>query len=139
MVFDEGSTSGPSHVKFDEMDPNTEETQPLAIGCPPKAIENTNDLPGDNGETTVDNGSSDEESINEEPSEEVNNGENVLTHAPDRFDHEKSPSARELSRSNIDLRQTHRARGCTAIAISSPHSHSSHQTVVPHPENANSR
>ena len=83
MVFNKGSTSGPSHVNFDETDPNAEETQPLAIGRPPKAIENTNDSPGDNGETTLDDGSSNEESINKEPSEEVNNGENVLIHTPD--------------------------------------------------------
>ena len=102
VVFDEGSASGPSRVKFDETDPNAEETQPLAIGRPPKAIKNANDSPGDDGETTVDNGSSDEESVNEEPSEEVNNGENVLIHAPDRSDREKSLSTRELSRSSVE-------------------------------------
>ena len=102
MVFDEGSASGPSHVKFDETDPNAEETQPLAIGRPPKAIENANDSPGDNGETTIDDGSSDEESINEEPSEEVNNDKNALIHAPNQSDHEKLPSARELSCSNVE-------------------------------------
>ena len=102
MVFDKGSVSSPSCVKFDKTDPNAEETQLLAIGCPPKAIENANDSPGDNGETTIDNGSSNEESVNEEPLEEVNNGKNVLIHTPDRSDHEKSPSARELSRSNVE-------------------------------------
>ena len=102
VVSDEGSTSGPSRVKFDETDPNAEETQPLAIRRPPKAIKNANDSPGDNGETTVDDGSSNEESVNEEPSEEVNNDENVLIHAPDRSDHEKSPSTHELSWSNIE-------------------------------------
>ena len=102
VVFDEGSASGPSHIKFDETDPNAEETQPLAIGRPPKAIENANDSPGDDGETTIDNGSSDEESINEELSEEVNNNKNALIHAPDRSDCEKSLSARELSRSSVE-------------------------------------
>ena len=102
VVFDEGSASGPSRIKFDETDPNTEETQPLAIGLPPKAIENANDSPGDDGETTIDNGSSDEESVNEELSEEVNNDENVLIHAPDRSDREKSLSAHELSRSSVE-------------------------------------
>ena len=71
------------------MDLNAEETQLLAIGHPSKAIENTIDSPGDNGETTVDNGSSDEESVNKKPLEEVNNNENGLIHAPDRSDHAK--------------------------------------------------
>ena len=102
MAFNEGSASGPSHVNFDETDPNAEETQPLAIGHPPKAIKNANDSPGDDGETTIDNGSSDEESVNEELSEEVNNNENVLIHAPDQSDREKSLSTRELSRSNVE-------------------------------------
>ena len=136
VVFDKGSASSPSRIKFDETDPNAEETQPLAIGRPPKAIENANDSPGDNGETTVDDGSSDEESVNEEPSEEVNNGENALIHAPDRSDCEKSPSARELSRSNVEgqvsiERQVSRGQGhgnrpgrtsdgCTGHAVAPP-------------------
>ena len=102
MVFDEGSASSPSRVNFDETDPNAEETQPLAIRRPPKAIENANDSPGDNGETTLDNGSSNEESVNEEPSEEVNNSKNALIHAPDRSDREESLSACELSHSSVE-------------------------------------
>ena len=94
--------SDPHCIKFDETDLNAEETQPLAIGRPSKAIENTIDSPGDDGETTVDNGSSDEKSVNKEPLEEVNNNENGLIHAPDRSDHTKSLLACELSRLSIE-------------------------------------
>ena len=41
IVFDEGNTNAPSHVKIDNTSLNVEETKPLVVGTLPEAIQTT--------------------------------------------------------------------------------------------------
>jgi len=82
VVFDEGSTNAPSHVKINDPCLNVEETKQSAVGTVPEAIQMTSYSPVGDGETVSTNEDSDGESVDGTPSERVSNVENVLIHAP---------------------------------------------------------
>jgi len=97
IIFNEGSTNTPSHVKIDDTNLNIEEMKWLAVGTVPEAIQMTSYSPVGDGETVSANEDSDGESIDRTPSERVSDIENVLIHAPVSSDHSGSPPDGVLS------------------------------------------
>jgi len=97
VVFDEGSTNAPSHVKIDDTNLNVEETRQSAVGTVPEAIQTTSYSPVEDGETVSTNEDSDGESVDGTPSERVSNIENALIHAPVSSDRSGSPPDGVLS------------------------------------------
>ena len=55
VVFDEGSTNTPSHMKIDDLYLNIEETKWSAAGMSPEVIERNADSPDEDGKTTKGN------------------------------------------------------------------------------------
>ena len=78
-------------MKIDDSNLNVEETKWSVAGTGPEAIGGTQDVLDKDGKTTKGDQPPDGVSINGEPSEMVSNDGNALVHAPDLFDHARSP------------------------------------------------
>ena len=65
MVFEEGSTNAPSHIKINDMDLNIEEMKWSVVGTTSEAMKMSPDLPDEDGKTTKGNEASDEDPINQ--------------------------------------------------------------------------
>ena len=105
VVFDEGSTNAPTHVKIDDSNLNIEEMKWSVAGTVPEAIGGNQDVPDEDGKTTKGDQPPDGVSVDGEPSERVSNDEKVLVHAPDLSDHARSPPDVESCRqiANVEV------------------------------------
>ena len=67
IVFEEGNTRAPNHMKINNLGLNIEETKWSAAGTVPEAIEGTQDVPDEDGKTTKGDQPPDGVSVDGEP------------------------------------------------------------------------